>query len=480
MYILAAALVTYFAALKLEDAKNKGQQQLLEENENAIKNKIKADILAKKKRICAAAIIITMGIWIVLKYGNFIIDNVNGVLNILHLRWQIESLPFVVPLGISFYTFHAVGYLIDIYREKYKAEHNFAKYFTFIAFFPHIIQGPFSRYDLLGKSMFEKHTFSYDRLCAGCSRILWGVFKKAVVADKLAIAITAVLNDYHTYSGLYIIAAIFFHSIRLYADFVGYMDIVSGVSIILGIDLAKNFNQPYFAKTIDEFWRRWHITLGQWFRDYVFYPVSMGKTAQKIGKWARKKWGPKMGKLVPGYLALLFVWTATGLWHGANWTFLIWGYLNMAAILSTMQLTDWYTKIKEKLHINSEGFVWQAFCIARTFVLVCLFRFFFVADSVYMALSMYKHAIFDIHLGVLKNPLGFFIGMRNVEILAAILGTLIIFIVDVLSDTGKWETVKAKCPMLVKNLLYAAMVLSILLIAGGDNDLVGGFIYANF
>jgi len=249
---------------------------------------------------------------------------------------------------MSFYTFHSVGYLMDVYRSKYPAEHNFCKYFTFISYFPHLLQGPFSRFDGLGKSIFEMHSFSYDRLCEGCARIVWGFFKKVVIADQLGVVVSAITQHYTNYTGTHIFMSIIFYGIQLYADFSGYMDIMCGFSHILGIKLSENFEQPYFARTIDDFWRRWHITLGHWFRDYVFYPVSMGKVAQQIGRRARGKWGPKMGKLVPGYYALIFVWTATGLWHGASWTFLIWGWLNMLVIMSTMQLDDWYTKIKTK------------------------------------------------------------------------------------------------------------------------------------
>lgn len=421
-----------------------------------------------------------MGVWAVLKYGNFFIDNINMILDGLHLNWQWRKIPFILPLGMSFYTFHAAGYLIDIYRGKYKAEKNFCRFFTFISYFPHVIEGPFSRYDSLGTSIIQIHSFSWDRLCAGCARILWGVFKKTVVADKIGISVSAILSEYQSYSGTHILFAIFAYGIQIYADFSGYMDIVCGLSHILGIELAENFQQPYLARSIEEFWRRWHITLGKWFRDYVFYPVSMGKTAQKLGRWARKRWGPKMGKLLPGYLALLFVWTATGLWHGASWKYLVWGYLNLFAILSTMQMADRYIKIKERLHISDHNIAWQGFCVIRTFALVCFFRFFSITDGVYTAFFMLKRIFTNLHPGWLMAPQKLFVALGRAEKSAFLVGVIFIFTVDILCETGKWEAAKAKCPMPLRNLVYTVLIFAVLLIAGGDNDLVKGFMYANF
>ena len=271
---------------------------------------------------------------------------------------------------MSFYTFYAIGYLVDVYRGKYPAERNFGKYLTFLTFFLHIVQGPFSRYDELGKSLFQKHSFTYMRLCTGCSRILWGITKKTVIADKIDIVITTIFSYYDEYSGIYIFFALACYSIRLYADFSGYMDIVCGFSYILDIELKENFRQPYFAKSVDEFWRRWHITLGAWFKDYVFYPISMGKISQKIGKWSRNTWGFAIGKLIPGYLALIGVWTLTGLWHGANWGYLIWGYLNMIAILFSMQFSGYSRRIQQKMHLNARSVPFGSFSLCPHHIFV--------------------------------------------------------------------------------------------------------------
>ena len=480
VYLLFTSLVTFWMALKLEAIAEIGTKLAATADSVSVKTEVRGSILTVRKLLCGVAIVLAMGPWIVLKYTSFFIANVNMLSTWFHSEWQKDTVSWVLPLGISFYTFHAVGYLVDVYRSKYKAERNFAKYFTFLAYFPHITEGPFSRFDKLGRSILEEHSFSYDRLCQGCSRILWGVFKKTVVADKLGIAITTILADYINYSGVYILFAVFGYSIRIYADFSGYMDIVCGFSTILGIDLAENFDQPYFARTIDEFWRRWHITLGKWFKDYVFYPVSMGGVGQKLSKMARKKWGAKMGKLVPGYFALIFVWSATGIWHGAHWSYLVWGYLNLLVILSTMQLSDTYEAIKTKLHIKSDSWIWQMFCILRTFFLVCLLRFFSVGVGLKAVFSMLQKVFFEFNPEVIKNPILLFVGMSEAEVCGVLIGVALMIMVDAFNESGKWDTVKKKCPMVFRNAIYAGLILFIMVLAGGSSDLTGGFMYANF
>ena len=218
-YMLVISLATFLGALFLEKVAASGKTQISNADTAEEKKTIKEKIISKKKQITAMAIVLSMGIWVVLKYTNFFIENINIVLDFLKVNASVSQLSFILPLGISFYTFHAVGYLVDVYRNKYPAERNYAKYVTFISYFPHIVQGPFSRYDELGKSINEEHPFSYDRLCTGCARMLWGFFKKIVVADKIGIAATTIFADSEQYSGVYMMFAMFAYGIQLYADF---------------------------------------------------------------------------------------------------------------------------------------------------------------------------------------------------------------------------------------------------------------------
>ena len=481
LFIVLTSLATFFSGIALDRINVSSAAAVKACSDSAEKKIIKAAALKKKKLICTLATILGMGIWIVLKYGNMFIDTFNSAVALFGGDLNVSTMSIILPLGISFYTFHAVGYMVDVYRGKYSAEKNFFRYFTFVSFFPHIIQGPFSRYDGLGKSIFEQHSFSYDRLCRGCARILWGVFKKAVVADKLGIAVNTITDDYMSYSGTHLVFALLLYSFRIYADFSGYMDIMCGICDILGISLDENFNQPFFARSTEEFWRRWHITLGHWFRDYVFYPISMSKTAQKMGKSARKKWGAKMGKLLPGYFALIFVWTATGMWHGSSWTYLIWGWMSLFIIIFSTHMEDVYKKTKAFLHIKDTNFAWILFSIIRTYVLLSVIRVFAIANSLPMAGRMLYYSVTRFSFSAFKQPLGLFAGMNNkLEILFAVIGVLAMLTVDVLKETNKWEPVKQKCPMLLRNVVYTLLICMIFLVAGGNNDLIGGFMYANF
>ncbi len=477
--VLAIALISYIVALNIQKTISVGELAASGMEEPG-RDDVRRQLQSIRQFICGVAVVIVAGVWVFLKYSAFFTHNINIVLGKLKESWQLPEVSWVLPLGMSFYTFHIIGYVVDVYRGKYPAERNFAKYFTFVTYFPHIIQGPFSRFDLLGRSILEEHSFSYDRLCEGCARILWGAFKKLLIADKLSIAVTTIFADYADYPGIYSVFGVFAYCIELYADFSGYMDIMCGLSHIWGINLAENFKRPYFARTIDEFWRRWHITLGAWFKDYVFYPVSMGKIGQKLGRKARKKWGAKMGKLVPGYFALVFVWTATGLWHGANWTYLVWGYLNLLVILSTMQFTDFYDKVKKKCHIASDSRLWNLFCIVRTFALVCFFRFFSIQPSLHIALSTLKHMVTHLQIQELAHPAGFFVGMDFRGITAVLVGTILLFAVDLLEETGVWSRIRQKTPFIIRDIVYAAMIIMIILLSGGSTDLAKGFMYAAF
>ena len=478
--MLATSLIAFLSALRLENAAEISAKALPAIGDREIRTEARKSLTSMKKYICGVAALSVGGVWAVLKYADFFTKNVNRVLGLINGAWQLPAVSWVLPLGISFYTFHIIGYVVDVYRGKYPAERNFARFFTFVSFFPHMIQGPFTRFNELGKSIFGQHRFSYDRLSGGCARILWGLVKKLIIADRLGVMVHLVFQNFQDYSGFHILFAMLGYCVELYADFSGYMDIVCGLSHIWGIALPENFQQPYFARSVEEFWRRWHMTLGQWVKDYVFYPVSMGKVGQKLGRAARKKWGARMGKLVPGYFALIFVWTATGLWHGANWTYLVWGYLNLFVIMLSMQLGNFYEKAKKACHIRSEGWAWQLFSMVRTFLLVCFFRFFSSQPSVSYAFATLRHTFAHLNFAGMGSLKALFAGMSLTEIYVVLAGVLALLAVDILREKQLWEKVSGKCPMIVRTLCYAVMILLLVLLVGGSTDLTRGFMYANF
>ena len=478
-FILVTAVITYFAALGMEKVNSESKAVLEKLDNREAKASERERARKQKKRLFVLTCIVIFGIWIVVKYSPMILQTLHALAPSLDLSYaNMTAASFIVPLGISFYTFTAAGYVIDVSRKKYPAEHNFLKYLLFVSFFPHIIQGPFSRFDRLGKTLFAEHRFDYDRMARGARRILFGYFEKLLVADKLSPTVTAVMASPEAYPGVYLFVAVIAYGIQLYADFAGYMNIMCGFCEVLGVELEENFRQPYFSVSIQNYWTRWHMTLGHWYSDYIFYPCSMGKTAQKIGRNARQKFGPRMGKLLPSYFAMVFVWTLTGLWHGARWTFVVWGWLNFAIIVFSMQMEPVYTRMKTALHINDTSRWWKIVMIIRTFLLVSLLRIFYCSVTVSGALR-YISLMFTPNWNLLAKPMQVFMtvcGETPMKLFYIGVGVLAVFGVDLVKE----KELQRPVPWLVRGLVYGAMLCLIIMGSAKGNASVGGFMYAQF
>ena len=277
-------------------------------------------------------------------------------------------------MGISYYTFISIGYMIDVYREKAAVERNFFRHALFVSFFPQLAMGPISRYADTGEQLKVSHSFDAKEAWCGLLRILWGFFKKLVVADAIAPAIGYIVSE--KLGGIYFILLCLFYSVRIYGDFTGGIDIVIGSAQILGIKLPENFNRPFSSKSTAEYWNRWHMTMGNWFTNYIFYPLSLTKTMQKLSKWGRAKLGVGIGKRLPVYTATIITWLATGLWHGFAWNFVVWGLLNGLVILVSQELNPLYEKFRAHFPKLWHSAPYQSFMAIRTFLLMSLIRVF--------------------------------------------------------------------------------------------------------
>ncbi len=434
----------------------------------------------KKRHVFILLCILIFGIWVVTKYSSMLISTIAPLLSsdtLSGAKTLVDQM--IVPLGISFYTFNCAGYVIDVSRKKYPAEKNPLRFLLYVSFFPHIVQGPFSRFDRLGRTLFEPHRFDWDQMTLGMRRVLYGYCQKLLVADKLSPVVNETLAHPEATPGIYLFAAILGYGVQLYADFAGYMNIMCGICQMMGIELEENFRQPYFAVSIQNYWKRWHITLGNWYSDYVFYPASMGKTAQKLGRWAREKFGPRMGKLLPSYFAMVFVWTLTGLWHGARWTFVLWGWLNFAIITFSMQAAPAYDWMKQKLHIRSESILWRIFQVIRTVLLVSLLRIFYCSPTVGSALE-YIRLMFTPNWGLLlSSPQQVLITAcagTAIALKYILAGTVVIFLADLVKE-NEW---KLRIPMPLRMAAWAVLFCLLLVGAGGGDASIGGFMYAQF
>ncbi len=284
------------------------------------------------------------------------------------LTVKLSDGSMLLPLGISFYTFQVTGYIIDVWQKKVRPEKNILKLALFISFFPQLIQGPISRFGELREQLFTPHSPNAKMIFCGVLRISWGFFKKLVIADRVAIATSEIVRG--ELRGAYILCLMIIYSVQIYADFTGGMDIAIGTAYIFGIRLHENFNYPFASTTLKEYWRRWHITLGEWFSDYVFFPLSISKPMQKISKYCRKKFGTNIGKKIPVYTALTITWFLTGFWHGARMNFIVWGLLNGTLILISQELQPIYGRLNDKFYRLLNSRPWDIFRRVRTFIII--------------------------------------------------------------------------------------------------------------
>lgn len=289
-----------------------------------------------------------------------------SVLCVCKVRFSFRNI--LLPLGISYYTFQAIGYLLDIHRGRETGTSNPLKLFLFLSYFPQLVQGPISRYSQLAPQLFAAHSYDPKQVSMGLQRLLWGYFKKLVIADRIAPAVSALRGNADT--GIWLLSLLY--GVQIYADFTGGMDIAIGLSQAFGIRLPENFLHPFGSKNVAEYWRRWHVTLGQWMRDYVFYPVSVSAPLRSLNQQARKKLGP-LGKRVPVYLASAVTWLCTGIWHGITPNFLVWGMMNWGVITISQELTPLYQRFHRRFSWTKQPWygAWEA---ARTFCLMNLIR----------------------------------------------------------------------------------------------------------
>lgn len=373
-YISVTAVSAYLAALGI-DRLGRKQTEYIKANSLAGEQKkaYKKKISRRQKLLCALVLAINFGILAVLKYSGFAADCANGLLEAMNAPIRLAAARLLVPMGISFYTFQTMGYLIDVSGGKYPAERNVFKFLLFVSFFPQLVQGPISRYDELSRTLFAGSGYDADRMSCAFFRILWGYFKKLVVADRVAAAVMTLTGSPDTYAGGFFLLAALLYAVQMYADFTGGIDIAIGVAQLFGVVLPENFNHPFLSRNIEDYWRRWHITLGTWFRDYLFYPLSTSKAAQSISKGSRRLFGQSFGKRVPVYLATLTVWFTTGLWHGASGNFVLWGILNGVIIIISQMLSPVYKAVDGRLGLRSKRF-YSAFEVVRTFCLLSLLR----------------------------------------------------------------------------------------------------------
>ena len=475
-YIAVTALSTWFAGKTIHSYYT-GRDDYLKLNKELSredKKAYKASVKKKACRVMVLCLVLNLGILAVIKYTDFVLQNINNIFGA-----NLTYFHFALPMGLSFYIFQSMGYIIDVYRGKYSAELNPAKFALFVSFFPQLIQGPISRFDDLSKTLYGPHDFDSRNISFGLQRVMWGYFKKMVIADRLVSAITTITGKYETHQGVYVVAVILFYAIELYADFTGGIDITIGVAQMFGIKVAENFDRPFFSKNVTEYWRRWHITMGTWFKDYIFYPISVSQRMLKISKWSRAKLGPELGKRVPVYLSTIIVWFATGLWHGAAWNFIVWGMLNCVVIMISQELEPLYAKFHARFGFsNTRGY--DIFQMFRTFWLMGLIRILDVYRDVPLTFRMFGTIFTTPNWGEIFGKGFLKLGLTGSDYLVVLVGSLIMFCVSMAKGKGDVREQLEKKPALKYVLLWLLLMSIVVFGAYGIGYDATQFIYNQF
>ncbi|WP_296150933.1 MBOAT family O-acyltransferase, partial [uncultured Flavobacterium sp.] len=349
--LMFSTALDYFTGIKMHEAKNVGG----------------------KKFWFWLSIIVNLGFLGIFKYYNFFADSFAEVLSNFGFQANFWTLKVILPVGISFYTFHGLSYVIDIYKGRIEPERNVVDYSLFVSYFPLLVAGPIERATHLLPQLKKRRVFNYDKAVDGIHQIVWGLFKKIVIADTCAIYANDIFNNYETSNSLTLLMGAIYFTFQIYGDFSGYSDIALGTSKLFGIDLLRNFNYPYFSRDIAEFWRRWHISLSSWFRDYLYFPL-----------------GGSHGSLMMKIRNTFIIFLVSGFWHGANWTFIVWGLLNalyfMPLLITNNNRNHIEIVAKGKLLPSLKEF----FQMLLTFFLAVFAWIFFRSETVGQALSYIK------------------------------------------------------------------------------------------
>lgn len=448
IYFLLASVITYLTGLALEHV--------------AANSSLKGKALTKKKRpVLAIGILLNLSMLIIFKY------------------LKLVGINLIAPVGISYYTLQTISYMTDVHRKTIPADHNPGRLMLYLSFFPQVIEGPISRYSEVANDLYAGKGLEYKNITFGYQRILWGLFKKMIIADHLAPAVYKIFLHPEQYDGSSVAMGAIMFTVQLYAEFSGCMDIIIGSGETLGITLPENFRQPFFAKNASDFWRRWHITLGTWLKDYIFYPISLAKPIKDVTKSAKKKGHLGFSKMFGPTVSLFFVWLTNGIWHGAGWTYLFYGMYYFVLIFLEMLTEPSFEKFYVKHNINSDGKILTVLRAIKLFFIVNIGEMFFRATSMKQGFSMFKQILFDFHISKLPETN---FGIDNYDMLLCFGAVILVFIVDVIHEKGisiREKIAGYRLPM--RWAIWYAMIFGIIIMgAYGAGYTVMDMIYAAY
>ena len=487
IYILITASTIYLATIFLQKitlASKKylkdNKETLSKEDKKAYKEKIKK----RRQLVMLLALLGNIGLLCVFKYFHFALAQLNSILSAFGGREIKDTFQLIVPLGISFYTFQAVGYLLDVYWEKIEPEKNYFKVLLFVSFFPQITQGPISDFESLSTELFTPHDFNYKNYAWGFQRMLWGFFKKMLIANVLSPFVQDVFANYSSYTGITVLIGAFMYSVQIYADFSGYMDIMCGFCEMLGIRLTENFQRPYFSKSVAEYWRRWHMSLGTWFKNYIYFPIGMSTWSRKLAKSTRATMGKHFSDNFPATIALVIVWTATGLWHGASWAYISWGLVNGLFIIFSLWMEPVYAATKSKLRITDSNKAWRVFQVLRTFIVVTFIKVLPEVGTLSQGFGLWKQIFTNHSIPTSFKTLLPFVDLVNpinlINFLLMLCGVIAMFCISLRQRREPFRILFNKIPFALRLLILAIGIVIIFSFGTAASWGIGGFMYAQF
>jgi len=470
-YILLTTASTWGGALVIGRTAEAGKRRI-REGKGVLSAEEKRAMKARTKRrqrmVFYAVLLLNFGVLALLKYTSPLLTALGA-----------QPLGLLLPLGISFYTFQSMGYLIDVYNGKYAPEKNPAKFALFVSFFPQLIQGPIARYDQLAPQLTQPHSWDLMQAERGSLLILWGFFKKKVIADRALPLVAAVFDHQSAYGGAVIVIGVLFYSLQQYADFSGGIDLVTGIAQLFGIQLAPNFRRPYFAVSLGDFWRRWHISLGSWMRDYVFYPFALLKPMNRLSKAAKARFGADFGRALPAALGNILVFLLVGIWHGAQMNYVLWGLYNGVILAASALLEPLVKRFHARFPRLKGSRAFYLFCMLRTFVIVNIGWYFDRSMRAGDAFAMLGKTFSAPRLAQLTDGTLLNLGLAAKDYRILLLATAILFAVSLAQERGarvrEWILSR---PLPVRWAILLAF--SFFVLAAFDNGGSAGFMYAVF
>jgi len=480
-YLILSTFSIHHFALWISTIKNEWERDS-KESDKETRKAMKAAYQRKQLMVLVFAVVLHIGLLLCLKYMNFFSVNVNLLLSKMSFPVLMPEFKFALPIGISFYTLQAVSYMIDVYKGTVEADKNLGRLALYMSFFPQIMEGPICRYSQTARKLYEGTAITYRSMTFGYQRILWGLFKKIVIADRLNMLVKTVFTDYQKYSGVVILVAMACYTCQLYMDFSGSIDIVIGSGEIFGLRMPENFRQPFFSKSVSEFWVRWHITLGSWFKDYIFYPLSLSKPFKKLTSKGRKHLGNHFGPLLTGSCALFVVWFCNGLWHGAAWKYIFFGMYYFVLILLASITEPVSKKGLALLHINKNKPAYLVWQIIRTVCLVNIGELFFRAKSLRAGLLMFQKMVAEFAPSAFRDGTLLKLGMDRQDFIIIILAVVIVFTVSIFHEKGirLREKISGLNPLVRWTIYYAIIIIIVIFGAYGTDYAPADIIYAGF